>query len=154
MVGEIKRFASATGQVAGDHAAGRINNINSGKRTCADSASIASRRSTHPCRSAGMTERALASADNRPGRIKRIGHPISGPGAVNRRDGIGWECLHACIDDARWIAYPARSCRSSTTALCRRHTDLVRAPPGGQLIMTNNSMLIYRMAPCIGHFRT
>jgi hypothetical protein len=41
------------------------------------------------------------------GRIQGIGHRITGrrPGAVNRHHGIGWECLHVCIDDARWLAY-------------------------------------------------
>jgi len=41
------------------------------------------------------------------GRIQGVGHRITGrrPGAVNRHHGIGWECLHVCIDDACRLAY-------------------------------------------------
>jgi transposase InsO family protein len=41
------------------------------------------------------------------GRIDGIGRRITGrrPGAVNRHHGIGWECLHVCIDDASRLAY-------------------------------------------------
>jgi transposase InsO family protein len=41
------------------------------------------------------------------GRIDGIGHRITGrqPGAVNRHHGIGWECLHVCVDDASRLAY-------------------------------------------------
>src|SRR6516165_187182 len=41
------------------------------------------------------------------GRIAGIGHRITGrrTGAINRHHGIGWECLHVCIDDASRLAY-------------------------------------------------
>jgi transposase InsO family protein len=41
------------------------------------------------------------------GRIGSVGHRITGryPGAVNRHHGIGWECVHVCIDDASRIAF-------------------------------------------------
>ena len=41
------------------------------------------------------------------GRIQGIGHRITGrcTGAINRHHGIGWECLHVCIDDACRLAY-------------------------------------------------
>ena len=41
------------------------------------------------------------------GRIAGIGHRITGrhTGAINRHHGIGWECLHVCIDDACRLAY-------------------------------------------------
>jgi len=54
------------------------------------------------------------------GRIQSIGHRITGrrPGAINRHHGIGWECLHVCIDDA---------CRLPTAKSCR--TSARTAPP-------------------------
>ena len=41
------------------------------------------------------------------GRIAGIGHRITGrrTGTINRHHGIGWECLHVCIDDACRLAY-------------------------------------------------
>jgi transposase len=41
------------------------------------------------------------------GRIGSVGHRITGryPGAVNRHQGIGWEFVHVCIDDASRIAF-------------------------------------------------
>jgi hypothetical protein len=44
------------------------------------------------------------------GRIGSMGQRITGcyPGAVNRYHGIGWEFVHACIDDA----CASLSCRS------------------------------------------
>jgi transposase InsO family protein len=41
------------------------------------------------------------------GRIAGIGHRITGRtrGVVNRHQGIGWEALHVCIDDATRLAY-------------------------------------------------
>jgi transposase InsO family protein len=40
------------------------------------------------------------------GRIGSVGHRITGryPGAVNRHQGIGWEYVHVCIDDASRVA--------------------------------------------------
>lgn len=40
------------------------------------------------------------------GRIGSVGHRITGryPGAVNRHQGIGWEFVHVCIDDASRVA--------------------------------------------------
>jgi transposase len=48
------------------------------------------------------------------GRIAGIGHRITGrrTGAINRHHGIGWECLHVCIDDACRLP-TAKSCRTS-----------------------------------------
>jgi transposase len=41
------------------------------------------------------------------GRIGSVGHRITGryPGAVNRHQGIGWEYVHVCIDDASRVAF-------------------------------------------------
>jgi transposase InsO family protein len=41
------------------------------------------------------------------GRIGSVGHRITGryPGAVNRHQGIGWEFVHVCIDDASRVAF-------------------------------------------------
>ena len=41
------------------------------------------------------------------GRIGSVGHRITGrqPGVVNRHHGIGWEFVHACIDDASRVAF-------------------------------------------------
>ena len=54
------------------------------------------------------------------GRIAGLGHRITGrrTGAINRHHGIGWECLHVCIDDA---------CRLPTAKSCR--TSARTAPP-------------------------
>jgi transposase InsO family protein len=40
-------------------------------------------------------------------RIDGVGHRITGwrQGTVNRHHGIGWECLHVCVDDASRLAY-------------------------------------------------
>ena len=41
------------------------------------------------------------------GRIGSVGHRITGrqSGVVNRHHGIGWECVHVCIDDASRVAF-------------------------------------------------
>jgi transposase InsO family protein len=41
------------------------------------------------------------------GRIGSVGHRITGryPGVVNRHYGIGWEYVHACINDASRVAF-------------------------------------------------
>ena len=41
------------------------------------------------------------------GRIQGIAHRITGrrTGAIDRHHGIGWECLHVCIDGACRLAY-------------------------------------------------
>jgi transposase InsO family protein len=41
------------------------------------------------------------------GRIGSVGHRITGrqTGVINRHLGIGWECVHVCIDDASRIAF-------------------------------------------------
>ena len=41
------------------------------------------------------------------GRIGSVGHRITGrkSGVINRHHGIGWECVHVCIDDASRVAF-------------------------------------------------
>ena len=41
------------------------------------------------------------------GRIGSVGHRITGrqSGVVNRHQGIGWEFVHVCIDDASRVAF-------------------------------------------------
>ena len=62
------------------------------------------------------------------GRIAGIGHRITGrrTGAINRHHGIGWECLHVCIDDACRLAYsevlPDERKETATAFLRRRQT--------------------------------
>ena len=59
------------------------------------------------------------------GRIAGLGHRITGrrTGAINRHHGIGWECLHVCIDDACRLAYSEvlpDECKETATGFLAR----------------------------------
>jgi transposase InsO family protein len=78
------------------------------------------------------------------GRIDGIGHRITGrrPGAINRHHGIGWECLHVCIDDASRLAYgkvlPNERKESATAFLDRALAWFARSGVVVERIMTGN----------------
>ena len=78
------------------------------------------------------------------GRIEGIGHRITGrrPGAVNRHHGIGWECLHVCIDDACRLAYseilPDQRKETATAFLERALAWFARHGVAVERIMTDN----------------
>jgi transposase InsO family protein len=78
------------------------------------------------------------------GRIAGIGHRITGrqPGAVNRHHGIGWECLHVCIDDACRLAYseilPDERKESATAFLERALAWFARHGVTVERVMTDN----------------
>jgi len=94
------------------------------------------------------------------GRIQGVGHRITGrqPGAVNRHHGIGWECLHVCIDDACRVAYseilPDERKESATAFLERALAWFARQGVAVEWIMTDNGSCyrsqIFRQA-CIKH---
>lgn len=78
------------------------------------------------------------------GRIAGIGHRIAGrrTGAINRHHGIGWECLHVCIDDACRLAYseilPDERKESATAFLERALAWFSRNGVVVERIMTDN----------------
>ena len=78
------------------------------------------------------------------GRIDGIGHRITGRrrGAVNRHHGIGWECLHVCIDDASRLAYteilPDERKESAVGFLERALTWFARHGVTVERVMTDN----------------
>jgi transposase InsO family protein len=78
------------------------------------------------------------------GRIQGVGHRITGrqPGAVNRHHGIGWECLHVCIDDACRLAYseilPDERKESATAFLGRALAWFARHGVAVERVMTDN----------------
>src|SRR5215510_13732609 len=78
------------------------------------------------------------------GRIQGIGHRITGcqPGAVNSHHGIGWECLHVCIDDACRLAYseilPDERKESATAFLGRALAWFARHGVAVERVMTDN----------------
>jgi transposase InsO family protein len=78
------------------------------------------------------------------GRIQGIGHRITGrqPGTVNRHLGIGWECLHVCIDDACRLAYseilPDERKESATAFLGRALAWFARHGVAVERVMTDN----------------
>ena len=78
------------------------------------------------------------------GRIQGIGHRITGrqPGVVNRHHGIGWECLHVCIDDACRLAYseilPDERQDTATAFLERALAWFARHGVAVERIMTDN----------------
>jgi transposase InsO family protein len=78
------------------------------------------------------------------GRIEGVGHRITGrqPGAINRYHGIGWECLHVCIDDASRLAYseilPDERKQSATAFLGRAIAWFAGCGVAVERIMTDN----------------
>jgi transposase InsO family protein len=94
------------------------------------------------------------------GRIQGVGHRITGrqPGAVNRHHGIGWECLHVCIDDACRLAYseilPDQRKESAAAFLGRALAWFARHGVTVERIMTDNGSCyrsqIFRQA-CAKH---
>jgi len=78
------------------------------------------------------------------GRIAGIGHRITGrrTGAINRHHGIGWECLHVCIDDACRLAYnevlPDERKETATAFLERALAWFARHGVVVERVMTDN----------------
>jgi transposase InsO family protein len=78
------------------------------------------------------------------GRIEGIGHRITGrrSGTVNRHHGVGWECLHVCIDDASRLAYteilPDETKESAVGFLERALAWLARCGVAVERVMTDN----------------
>ena len=78
------------------------------------------------------------------GRIDGIGHRITGrrTGAINRRRGIGWECLHVCVDDASRLAYteilPDEKKESAVAFLERALAWFARYGLAVERVMTDN----------------
>ena len=78
------------------------------------------------------------------GRIAGLGHRITGrrTGAINRHHGIGWECLHVCIDDACRLAYsevlPDERKETATGFLERALAWFARHGVAVERVMTDN----------------
>src|SRR5262249_14221546 len=76
------------------------------------------------------------------GRIKGIGHRITGDRALNRNRGIGWDFVHVAIDDASRVAlaHVAENEKGETaTALLRRTVEHYRRRGiRVQRVMTDN----------------
>ena len=78
------------------------------------------------------------------GRIASIGHRITGrrSGMINRRRGIGWECLHVAVDDASRLAYteilPDERKASAIAFLERALAWFARHGITAERIMTDN----------------
>ena len=94
------------------------------------------------------------------GRIAGIGHRITGrrTGAINRHHGIGWECLHVCIDDACRLAYsevlPDERKETATSFLQRALAWFAGHGVVVERVMTDNGNCyrsqLFRQA-CAGH---
>lgn len=78
------------------------------------------------------------------GRIGGIGHRITGrrTGTVNQHRGIGWECLHVCVDDASRLAYteilPDEKKESAVAFLERALAWFARHGVAVERVMTDN----------------
>jgi transposase InsO family protein len=78
------------------------------------------------------------------GRIDGIGHRFTGrqTGTVNRHHGIGWECLHVCVDDASRLAYteilPDEKKESAVAFLGRALSWFARYGVAVERVMTDN----------------